>query len=104
AGPGRQGADAPRAVLQRTAHSGSQPEDWLAEDALFQGAIPRPVPQLEQAVRQSQQPPADRLPGTAAVDHRLEVATEVTPTDLPPVRRQPVVGLEPVATDDLILL
>ena len=62
------------------------------------------MPGREQPVRQPEQLSAGRLPGAPPVDHRLKIAAKMAPADLSPVRPQPVVGLEPVAADDLVLL
>ena len=41
---------------------------------------------------------------TPAIDHRLEIAAKMSPTNLSPPGRGPLVGAEPIAADDLIRL
>ena len=60
------------------------------------------MPVVEQLVRQQKQTIAGRDTTTAPVDHRLKIATQVRPADLPPPRHDPL-SAEPVAADDLTI-
>src|SRR5262249_48394737 len=66
---------------------------------------PRPIPDLvpagKQQVRTEQQLVPDRRPFGMPIDHRLEIATQVRPTYLTLVERQPEVAFVPIRSDDL---
>ena len=54
------------------------------------------MPPAEQPVRQSQQLRPDRLGRATAIDHRLEIATEVVPADLAIGPGDPIIGAKAV--------
>ena len=101
AGPLGPAAPAPLTERQGRPDSRLHPADQAARCRPLQGPVPHPMPPAEQAARGVEQLSADRLGDAAPVDHRLEIPTQMRPTDLPPARHDPVVRTEPVAADDL---
>src|SRR6185312_12232630 len=100
----RLGAPALRPFLQRPTDLTTQASHLFPERRPLQGTVPHSVPVVEQSMRLLQQPLADRFAFSFAIDHRLEIAAKMGPTDLAPPRRDPLVGTEPIAADDLFRL
>ena len=97
-------ATAPRPLQESLATLASQSNHPILEPLPVQSPVPHSVPIVEQPMRQFQQSLADRLPATTAIDHRLKIAAKMGPTNLSPPGRDPLVGTESIAGDDLIRL
>src|SRR4051794_16343565 len=95
-------APALRSFQEGLANLAAQTCHPFAERLPVQRPVSHPVPVVEQAMGQLQQLLADRFPLTPAIDHRLEIAAKVSPTNLSPPRRDPLISAEPIAADDLI--
>ena len=100
---GRLGADVPGAPLQQESHFDAEP-DRLLDLEPEPAAFPRPVADfssvVEEEVGVGEQPFADFGARVLPIDHRLEVAPQVGPTDLAFLRLQVGVDAEAVGGQD----
>src|SRR5205085_4724362 len=83
-------AAASLAPLQRRLDLAPQPRRDRLEPWPVNGPIAEAVPPAKHPLRQPQQGVPGRLPGTPAVDHRLEIPRQVRPAYLPPCRITPL--------------
>jgi len=96
-------ARTPRPILQGLLDLPTQTAHPLLEPNPSQGPISYSVPVAEQPVRQREQTPPGRRTVATPVDHRLEIATQMRPADLPPRGHDPLIRAESITADHLAI-